>query len=233
MLKVTATLDHATATALLASGYRLYAFKAVRNSDAAGKVLVWYASDVISQELSIAWTPDYAAYVTRSEQDPPDISAMFPIECGQTVHITDAVGAGSIVRNGQPGAITIVNDSDVQFRSGIAQSAQGKGLQALSSFPLYGHGSQVITPIETILLAFSTCSWQLGQIVNTLSATSPPLIALFASSGALLVTTSETDNTVRQVQFDINHGWNWDDAHWGRAIASTAPLAPLLILPDS
>ena len=234
MFQVTIMLDQATATALLKSGYRLYAFKAVRNSDLAGQVLVWFGSDLIGPRFVIAWNAAYAAYVTRSQQDPPEIDATFPIASGQTLSITDPLGTGSVLRTGQPGAITIQNNSDVPFRAGIAQDIGGGPVpQPLNAFPLYGNSVQVITPVERILLAFSTRAWQPGQAVDSLAAPSPASNAQHAGTGALLVDMDGAGEMGRSVAFDINRGWDWGAANWGQSIPVTASLAAVLILPDA
>ncbi|MES2153364.1 MAG: hypothetical protein V4508_26585 [Pseudomonadota bacterium] len=233
MFKVTISLNQASAQALLASGYRLLAFKAVRNSDQAGKVVLWYAGAIAGLEFDLAWNAAYSAYATRSPLDPPTIDAFFPITSGQILTITDALGSASVAGGGDPLAITINNVSGTQFEAGLAQAAQASGTQPLSAFPLYGSGFQLITPVERILLAFSTQAWQLGQVVTTLATTSQRIgMLLFAGTGALLVDMGTAGDTTRQVQFDINGGWSWGEAVWGSAVDPTAPLAPLLILPD-
>lgn len=234
MLNLTVMMDQVTASALLKSGYRLYAFKAVRNSDLAGQVLVWLASDTYGLKTVIVWNAAYAAYVTRSQQDPPEIDATFPIACGQTLSITDALGTGNVLNTGQPGAYTIQNNSDVAFRAGIAQQAAGSPApQPLSAFPLYGNSVQVITPVERILLAFSTRSWQMGQAVDSLAAPRLASTAEHAGTGALLVDMDGAGSMGRSVQFDINRGWDWGAAGWGQSVPVTAPLASVLILPDA
>lgn len=231
MFELRIILTGDSASALARSHSRLQLFKAVRNSDAAGQVVLWYAGEVTGPILSVAWQPGYQAYASRSTNDPPDLSPL-PVGLGQILTVSDAAGTATVTGGGSPGVITIQNSTTEQFQAGLAQAAQAvQPAQAFCSFPLYGGSTQLFTPVEQVVLRFSTGSLMPGQRLPDAGATGP-LAANLALSGALLVDMAGAPDNIREVHFDINGGWSAEQAVWATAVAPGA-LRSVLLLPDA
>ena len=79
------------------------------------------------------------------------------------------------------------------------------------------------TPLEKLLLIFSTDQIKTGTAIdyiydgNSLAAYSPGIFIDLTSANQ------------RNVNFDINSGWDWGEYAWAKQIPSTAYLVPLLI----
>jgi hypothetical protein len=204
-----------TLEGLILSDFSLFAYGAVQCSDRAAQPLVWMTTQQLSEATRVTGAAQFAAYTapgaTASRAVVPGFSV--PIALDQTLTVQDRSGTGTVTEGGDSGAITIFNDTTTPLECGISQVIQG-ATAPVCVMPLHGDNGQMILPVPSILLLFSTESAVEGTIAGNASG-----------AGVLLDLGSEPNPTV---SFDINRGWSWGGATWGREVAFGTPLAPLL-----
>ncbi len=223
-----------TLTALQASEYTLYVFHAVQDTDRAARPLVWSGVSQLLQTTTVTWIEQYQAYIAPATA----LAAAFPVTPGSTVPIATGQTAevannslGTVLSTGSIGAVTIASKQSSQFTCGICVSING-AYAPVSAFPLFGNNTQVITPLQQIVLMFSTSVLANGTIINrNTPAHSVPSRRLILASyaPALLVDVTNASGGMRSVSYDINNGWNWGGTTWGRLVTD---LVGALIQPD-
>jgi hypothetical protein len=220
-----------TVRLLLASRNYLYALRAVKSSDRAGRPLVWRQIRDYSTATFVSWQDLYRAYTSSSP-----IVAETTINVGFSASITpeqtlsvEAGGVGSVVAGGPAEKISILNTVDTQFTCGLSENSSEGGSDGFPycAFPLYGSNLQQIGPLEKVLLTFATESLPPGTVIGSVlgSRLSEYTLASFTSS----VLIDLTGATERDVSYDINLGWSWGEAPWARSIPAGANLVPWLI----
>jgi hypothetical protein len=218
--QVTIVMEAASADALAASGYALYAFAAVQCADATGLPLVWLRTVEYSALTYLEWWDEFAAYTSFSPLAPgARVQEGFtaPAEPGQTLTVTARTGTGT-VGAGPPAEITVVNATQTRFTCGVSRR-HGDGRAPVCALPLYGGGVQAVVPLPRLLLMFSTAALQPGTAV---ASSTGPSVVLDASAAC--------DCTVR---FDINLGWSGTGACPAQPVPVLSPLAPILLVPSS
>lgn len=214
---ISVDMSEETVNALDQGGFFLYAFKGVQTTQKGGAPTVWFQTETFSISTDISWVEQYQAYSSKSKVVPNGqikASASYDIDLGQTFKITSDKGTGEVVQGGTSGAISIHNETQTQFTSGISQVVEGKA-SPLCAFPQYGGNLNVMAPIQKVLLMFSTLPVNTGTVIYQAY-----------SSGGLFDLTGVTE---RHVSFDINKGWSWGGGAWGRQVQANADLVPLLI----
>ncbi|HEY0015637.1 MAG TPA: hypothetical protein VGC13_04940 [Longimicrobium sp.] len=218
-LQVTITMSTATVTNLITSGYSLLAFAAVRCSDDAAQPLLWMARREYGRTNVVQAPRRFQAYTVPSPVQAGQVVPGYQenILLGQMLTVGET-GTGAVTQGATPRAITIRNTSSRPLGCGISRVVDGRPAP-ICRLPLYGHNGQVIEPVPTILLMFSNLESAAGAPFDT--AVGP---------GVLLDL-----RTVRQAQvtYDINGGWDWQRAPWGRAVEFGDPLRPLLVAPST
>jgi hypothetical protein len=225
--RVTINMSQATLTALMNSGNYLFGFKAVKNSDMAGRPLVWLKTQKLFPSTVVSWTNQYWAYTSGSNivnGHRIDVNYAAQMAPGQTLQV-QAGGGGTTINTGSPSAISIQNTTTTQFTCGLTENSSDTPICA---FPLFGNNLQIITLLEQILLLFSTQQMDLGTVVETVSGgTSSAMMLQSYSPGLLIDLTGETERTV---SYDINEGWQWGGYTWATPVSTTSNLVPILIL---
>ena len=222
--QVTITMTPETVTKLDNGNYTLYGFTAVQSSDDAGRPLVWFKRDTYSTSTIVGWQAQYQAYTSHNpiianRQIVPGFS--ININRGQTLKVV-AGGTGTVVSEGPSTAISIYNTTQSEFTCGISEVVGGTD-QPLCAFPLYGSQMDYITPLQKLLLMFSTNQIKTGTVINYmygynyLTTQSPGIFIDLASANE------------RAVNFHINEGWSWGGSVWAIQIPPNADLVPLLI----
>lgn len=218
-LQATIIMSTATVVALNTSGYSLLAFAAVRCSDDAAQPLLWTARREYGETTIVQAPRRFQAYTVAW---PVPAGPVVPgyradVALGQMLTVGES-GTGAVTQGGTERAITIRNSSSRPFGCGISRVVDGRPAP-ICRLPLYGRNGQVIEPVPTILLMFSTLEAVAGTPFDTA-----------AGPGVLLDLL-----TVRQAQvtYDINSGWDWQRAAWGRAVEFGEPLRPLLVAPSA
>lgn len=205
-----------TLQTLKQGGYALYAFKAVKVGVTGSAPLVWLKTSQYLTTTSITWQEEYQAYISNNTIiangviEPLATTAISP---GQTAAVASN-GMLTASGGGVPSAISILNQSMVQWTCGVAQMVNGR-VNPGCAVPLSGNVLDVFTPVEKVLLMFSTNVFNTGTVVFQ-----SPAPGLFVDL---------TGVAQRTVQFDINRGWNSAGAPWARPISPRSELVPLLI----
>jgi len=219
---VTITMPETTAVWMHEQGFQLYAFKAVQVGGGGGKPLVWFASDIYSVNTEFMWEVVYQAYSSQSAIVPGgriQASASYPADLGQKFTVTNAAGTGTVTRDGLEGRIMITSTVlEREFACGISQKRDGK-FAPLCALPLDYGLTDLFTPVEKVLLMFSTAAKDLGTVV------------VQAFSDGVFITLTGTEPK-RQVSYEKGKGWNWGGGSWGTPVSAGADLVRLLIEPS-
>lgn len=212
------TMEQETVEKLSAGAFNLYAFKAVKGAGG-GVPTVWFKTMKFSLTTNVGWHVAYQAYTSTSEIVPNgqiDASASYGIDLKQTLNVTGPTGTGSVdTSTGREGAIAIFNQTTTEFTCGISQKTETGEFGPMCAFPLFGKNLDVIAPIQKVFLMFSSTPVDTGTVVFQAY-----------SEGLMIDLTGVTD---RQVKYDINQGWSWGSATWGKTYPANANLVPLLI----
>ncbi|MDQ2836404.1 MAG: hypothetical protein M3Y42_02905 [Actinomycetota bacterium] len=227
---VTLSLLPPTMAALTGSGFVLYALRATRSSDLAGRPLVWRSQSDYAPTTVISWLDGYVAYTSSSPIVPGQ-----PVLAGFSVAVTPGQvlqvikGGGGTVHSGGPaGTVSLSNTTTSEFTCGIGGGATGDQQPAFCAFPLYGLNLQVLTPLQVVLLMFSTQQLAPGTVYTGGSAESADQASpLNASTPGLLVDLSGQSG--RGVGYDIDAGWSWDGGSWAQQLPAGTDLVPYLI----
>ncbi len=215
---ITITMNQTTVNALSTGGFYLYGFKAVKTT-ATGAPVVWFDTAAFGLNTQVSWSESYQAYTSNSQLIAGGqvvASNSYPIDLDQTLQITTPAGTGTVnTQSGTAQAIDIANQTTTQFTCGISQSNPQGVVAPMCAFTLYGNFTDVIAPIEKVLLMFSTLAINTGTVVEQ------------SYSPALLI--DLTAENSRAVAFDINQGWTWGGGNWAQAYAANTDLVPLLI----
>lgn len=218
--QVTIQMSTASANALMSSGAALLGFAAVQCSDGAGLPLVWLRTTQYAPNTVVTWSDAQQAYTGAGSVGVGTVIVPgFAVDicAGQLLTVSDPTGTGTVSDGGTAGNIDVENTTTTPFVTGLAQLVGSGGAAAAPycGFPLHGNGFQVMAPLPTVLLTFSTMPVQPGTAVSTVH-----------SSGILI---NMGGNAQRTVNFDIDAGWSWGGGAWAQAVSPTASLAPLLI----
>jgi hypothetical protein len=222
-------MDEKTYTSLNRSKFYLYGFKAVRGTDAGARPLVWFRIDpgLIMQNTRISWSNRYQAYISGNKIV-SDMTIFMgtpkDIEPGQVWKVGD-----QCYQNPQaPTAISIENRTGVEYTCGISQGSNNGNPAPYCAYPLYGNSSQVITPINQVLLTFSTKNIKPGTVIDS----SYSIRGLSNVKAAIIpgILIDLTGVSEREVSFDINKGWDYHGGTWGEKVDGN--FVPLLIKED-
>jgi hypothetical protein len=220
--EVTIQMDQNTLIALANGGFQLYGYTAVECSDRAGLPAVWLGTKNFSLTTRVAVPASYDAFTAPAMSLAPGITlrASFevPISTGQILEVNQAGGTGSVKSGGEPGTVTILNQTETQYTCGLMQNGESGGQVAaapICGFDLYGGGIQLITPLQKVLFLFSSVVAAPGTMVE-----------LSKGPGILI---DLTDNDSPTIQFGINQGWSWGGYAWAQTVAANTDLRPVLI----
>lgn len=234
--RVIITMSDDTVRDLAGSGFYLYAFKAVRSSDQAGRPLVWSRRRNYSLNTVIEWPAQYEVYTSNSPIEPNQqvfVGFSTEVELGQTLNVEQS-GIGVVTIDGSPGNISIFNLTNSQFTCGISQMDDG-AVNPVCAFPLYGGNLQLITPLEKVLLVFSTLLLSTGTVMQSGYSLDIPdpddsMIAA-AISPCILIDLTNAPDDERKVSYDINDGWHWNEFTWASEFPPNEDIVQLLIEP--
>lgn len=215
---VAITMSQATVSDLVNSNYYLYGFKGVQSSDRASAPLVWLRTQSYSVNTNVAWSTQYQAYTSPSPLragQPVNVGFAEPITLGQLLTVQQSSGTGAVNTDGNPGSISILNDTSTQMTCGITeQGEQGAQAAPVCAMPLYGNGLQLVVPVPTILLVFATLPIAPSTAVTT--SYGPGIMVNQATSQQCAVT------------FDINEGWSGGGEPNIQVVPPHSNLVPLL-----
>ncbi|KQY92193.1 hypothetical protein ASD21_12240 [Caulobacter sp. Root1455] len=209
------TLSDASLSDLKALGYTLYLQRAFQATNAEGVPLVVMA---IPNYLSVNAIPlswPYAAFITDQ-----NIGGGVAVHTDTTVAVTlgDVVTVENgmqlrVAGDGFAGAVAIRNTTKLLFYVGLA-AIEGEGWpQPFAAVPLYGLAEDVITPLDTFMVTFSTDGVQAGSPLQ------------YSMSQSLMIDMSGA--AVANAQFDTYKGWSFNGAP-GKTVPAGTDLFPLL-----
>lgn len=211
-------MSQETVDALSQSNYSLYCFRAALCWDKAGVPLVWkkqnYSLSTVLEILEV-----YEAYTSHQQFKPgTEINPgnSYPINIGQILEVQKAAGTGEVKPNGTAGAISIYNKTQTQFTCGISMKADDS-FNPIIALPLFGDKTQVIIPVQKILLLFSTRQVKAGTAI------------VKAESISILIDLTESQENTRTVNYDINKGWDWGGGVWAQTFTASTNLTQVLI----
>lgn len=213
-------------------GIHLYGFKAVKAS-VRGVPLVWFVTDQYLVNTTVDCSEDYQAYIsTQLNPIPGDVIKPCPLTklktkakaiaaCSSQVinlgeqMIVDKYGNTSVIQGSEVGAISIVNQAQMQWSGGISQAVATPISNPLSAFLLYENNKLVITPLKKVLLMFASKPVKTGTVV------------VESSGPGILVDLTSVQS--RDLTYDINNGWGPTDQVWAKIIPVTSSMTHLLI----
>jgi hypothetical protein len=217
--QVTIQMTQATVEALSDNGFNLYAFKAV-SGPSNGVPVVWFLTQTYGLTTTIQWSESYQAYTMVSTQIGPNTTVTadnpYSIDLGGVLTVETPLGTGGVTIGGDPGAITILNNTSTPFICGITQMVNGQQ-SPLCAFPLFGNNEDLIEPVEKVFLMFATNTVDTGTVLER-----------SFSQGVLI---DLTGVGARQVSYDLNAGWSAESAPWAQICNPNANLVGLLIEP--
>lgn len=224
--EIIVTVSQATLDALKDGDFALYGFKAVRYGfrDPAARVtigggepVIWFVNTSYLNVTTIDWPDAVQAFISATpivDRAVIKVGDSEAAELGQIVTVSSA-GTLSVTSGGMAGRVTIDNAGTTPWTCGLSQ-APGPAYAPVCAFPLYGAMTDMIAPVERVLLCFAVNVLSAGTVVET------------AFNAGLLVDFDGA--TSRAVGFDINAGWSWGAGTWATPVATGADLADLLIL---
>jgi hypothetical protein len=194
---VVINVDPASVTTLLQNGYQLYAFQGA-DGPANGVPVVWFSTNAISANNTIAWQENYSGYTstTTNLANGVQITAAFsaPMSLGQEMTVGIG-GIGTVTNTGTTGYLEVLNNTTTQFTCGVSvYNPTSQTSNPIAAFPLFGQGLDTFVPVEYAYFMFAT------QAVNTGS-----VIEQSFAPGILINMTGQTSAVT--VSYDINNGW--------------------------
>jgi hypothetical protein len=217
---VTIHMTNTTVKQLKEEGWSLYGFKAVQASQQGGRPLVWFSYSNFLESVSIDWSEKYQAYISQSEiisDGHIKASSERDIKLGQKLTVASGGSILPVEKGDSDIAISIRNGGGEPLTCGISQQ-QGNAMTPLCAFPLHGNSTDVIAPIEKILLFFATKTVRTSSVVEKAYG-----------KGVWLDLTAQNEVTLK---YDINTSWDAGGAVWADTVPENTDLVPLLIVPN-
>ncbi len=228
--QVTITMTTDTVTKLVGGNYKLYGFKALQSTQGGGLPLVWYRTDTYSANTNISWQALYQAYTSSSAiVANRQIAVGFSVDTdlGQMLNVVGG-GIGTVVSGGSESAISIRNTTATPFTCGISETIAG-GAKPICAFPLYGNNVDDFTPVQKLMLIFSTNQIKTGTAIDHIYSSNSMLSfsSLVSYSSGILIDLTGAQQLA--VNYDINQGWSWGEYAWAKSVPSGSNLASILI----
>ncbi|MFN3228914.1 MAG: hypothetical protein ACK41P_03585 [Asticcacaulis sp.] len=211
------TMSANTVQTLKQQGCSLLAFKAVKTQVTNGAPTVWVSVSNYLTSTSLVWEETYAAYISAQKiknNVTINTNTNIAADLGYNV-LVDQYGNLTANQNGAAGTISIINQAATPYTTGISQASDNGGMQPLCALPLNGNFMDQVTPIEKVMLVFSSGITNTGTVLYSISST-----------GFMIDLTGVND---RSVEFDVNTGWNANGASWAQVIPANTALSPLLV----
>jgi len=215
-------LDDDTKTKLGGSGQSLRAYKGVKTGVANGLSPVWFMTNDFGDVVDVKWQEQYCGYVNSIDLKPGavvDAHSVKPMTLGQLL-TTDDFGVATVDNNGQAGDITIHNKGHKEWTCGMGQKVGGV-MSPSCSFKLFGTGyTLLMMPYEEVLLVFESGQIDTGTLVEETISSS-------------IVITLTGDARERTVSFNIDNGWDAQQASWATIYTNSIKIADKLIHQDN
>lgn len=239
---VTVQLDASTVTDLMNQGASLYVFHGVTTCGGGGFPVVWAKVPVESSSIVGPWPETYDGYgSTAALVDGGNVLSGYsfePLSLGQLMKIgANATVSGVSDTGVPPTQLWIESTVATAYVCGIGPQIVPGKLSPCCAFPLSGLSLQTFQPLVRVVLAFSSVDLALGTIVTGSLPATPPTVHSAALTKRLAVYSQnlviDLDAGMPDVTVSYSSGasWSFDATLKARAISSTAPLSPYLIVP--
>jgi hypothetical protein len=204
-------------------GYKLYGLRSVKSSIGGGVPTIWIQTEKIGQVTEITWEERYAIYtsqeVSLSQNTRVRATNFEPASLGQYLEVTELSGNGDIKADeDNPRSLSIDNTTSEEFVGGICTMDQYGKFKPSGAFPIYGNQTATFKPITKVAFFFATDPYVAGTVIAR------------AASQGILVDLTDAPNGERSVEYEINQGWDFQDASWANKIPAKKSLSNLLIL---
>jgi len=236
--KIVVTMSANTVTSLNASGAAVVLFKAVSNSDAATRPLLWARFSTISPQMTFTVGSQTNFFTsiqqTIAEGKVIDIGAQAVGQAGQIYNILENSGGGGNVKSGgSAGAFSFDNQTGVQMTCGLMQEINGTA-EPYCAVPLYGKAFESFVACDQVLLGVSSAALDVGSYVSKLTQTPASIASTsfyksFAITSNLLMVTLDAASP-RAISYDVNSGWDFDNNTWARMVPATTQLKDVLVV---
>ena len=212
---VTITMDDETTNDLIKNNYHLYAFRAAQGNGT-GSPVVWQSQDVTYKTLKVNWQASYGAFICS----PPPLDNIngeteVEIDLGQKFVINED-GTYGVQDGGPADTILISNKQGANHCCGISECLGPDDFNPLCSFYLPKYMAATITPIQQVVLIFST------KIIKTAT-----VVERAMSAGISIDLTSNPNRTV----FFKGNKWSSKDPNGINYFDADDSLNPYLINP--
>lgn len=219
------SLNDATLQALSDQNLALHAFKGVQANVGGGASTVWLTTNNFGETTTISWEEQYGGFVENQQFGTgitvlaSDVKAM---DLGDILSV-DNSGASNINTGGTAGDIIVLNKGNKAWTGGMGQvvvnpaTNQGE-LSPLCAFPLNGHFGITMMPYEKVLLVFESGQTDTGSVVEETT-----------SSTIVITLTGDDVGVPKPVSFDINTGWDANNAGWAEINDNGYTIADKLI----
>jgi len=192
------TMSAETVTQLQENGYQLYGFKGF-DGPPNGVPVVWFSTNVFSENTTISWTEQYAAYTSLQTNLAPGTQVVASSSSEITLGQLDTIGiggVGTVSNDGSAGEIAVLNKTTTQFTCGLSVMNLTTGsANPICALPLFGLALDNFAPIELVYFMFATDAVNTGVVIEQAFA---PGIQVDMSGGI----------TSAALEFDINTGWS-------------------------
>jgi hypothetical protein len=218
---ITIDLDDDTLNKLNQTGQYLRAYKGVKTGISGGVSTVWFKSNNFSNNMTVQWTEQYAGYISNYQQLKGGVNitaqSTKPMDLGETLSVSDN-GTTVVNSTGQAGDIIIKNTGSKEWNCGMAQKV-GSNQEAsiLCAFPLFGHYADIMMPYEKILLVFESGQIDTGTVIEE-------------TIGESIIITLDGQDKSRDVNYNIDTGWDAHSAGWAEICKDSVNIADKLIL---
>jgi hypothetical protein len=212
---ITLTIPQATVAQLVAGGYWLHGFKAVKSASPGGAPVVWFATQNFLESNLLTWSEQYEAYLSESTPLGPGVQINASTSCAidlQQQVTASPLGLGTPEESASAG-ISIINGSNIPFNCGLMLqqpsgigSSGGNAPTPLCAFSLPPTMTDEMLPMEQVVMMFATNENKSGSVLEQ------------STSWAVVV--DLTANNSMSVTYDLSQPGGWVKA------PSVAPQEP-------
>ncbi|MET0753123.1 MAG: hypothetical protein ABWZ66_07110 [Pyrinomonadaceae bacterium] len=215
--KIKITLDDYTLRKLHQTNQSLRAYKGVQGSVGGGFCTVWFTTTDLLKTVKVEWEEQYGGYADNQELLPGIVIHTGNVE---NMNIGDLMtvqedGTNELTTNGSADHINIRNGGTKEMTCGIGQKVNDK-LSPLCALPLFGKDLRDVMPSEKILLEFDYGIRPIGKVVEKVWTKS------------ILINFAKSKEKQVSVSYNINTGWDAQNAVWAKISSDAIEIAKIL-----
>ncbi|WP_275463168.1 hypothetical protein [Streptomyces noursei] len=207
-----------SASQMKKEGWILYAFKAVQSASENGRPTVWYKYGDFLEGVDVEWEETYGTFIATGQEIPSGkitASTKRGIKLGQKMGV-DVNGGVAITGDGDdPKAITVHSDANQLYTTGVDQKMVGGETATIAAFPLHGHTSVLMQPLEKVLLTFATSKVDVGTVKER------------AIADGVFIDLTEAPKC--NLKYRLNQGWDIGKATNITKVEANADIVKMLV----